>query len=182
VLQFDSLSSKQMKRHAILPLLILFIMIFSLSTSCKKDEQKADEALTISSLYGSWAFMSLEFNGKTTYGCDSTLNRNYDFITLYFYGVKYNFWSGKSVMTLDASCLDIGDAPWQKDYTFTFADSVINCNDEWKFKLLNISPFEFVNSITNANVQSKKMTVKLIYSSIPDVPLNGNYTLGRFNL
>jgi hypothetical protein len=171
-----------MKRHAILPLLILFIMIFSLSISCKKDAQKPDEALTISSLYGSWAFISLEFNGKTTYGCDSTLNKNYDFVTLDFYGVKYDFWSQKSVLLMNTACLDIGDAPWQKDYSITFVDSVINCNDEWKFKLLNISPFEFVNSISNATVQSKKMTVKLIYSSIPDVPLNGIYTLGRFDL
>ncbi len=171
-----------MKRNIILQFLILFIIIISLSTACKKDEQKADEALTSSTLYGSWAFISLEFNGKTTYGCDSMLNKNYDFVTLDFYGVKYNFWSGKSVMTLNASCLDISEAQWQKDYTFTFVDSVINCNDEWKFKLLNISPFEFVNSITNANVQSIKMAVKLIYSSIPDVPLNGTYTLGRFDL
>jgi hypothetical protein len=157
-------------------------MILSLSTGCKKEEQKADDALTVSSLYGSWAFISLELNGKTIYGCDSTLNKNYDFVTLDFYGVKYDFWSQKSVLLMNTACLDIGDAPWQKDYSFTFVDSVINCNDEWKFKLLNISPFEFVNSSTNANVQSKKMTLKLIYSSIPDVPLNGTYTLGRFDL
>ncbi len=100
-----------MKRNIILQLLILFIIIIFLSTACKKDEQKADETLTSSTLYGSWAFISLEFNGKTTYGCDSMLNKNYDFVTLDFYGVKYNFWSGKSVMTLNASCLDLSDAP-----------------------------------------------------------------------
>jgi hypothetical protein len=168
-----------MNRKIIQTALVLFILIISLNASCKKDDPKPDEGLTIRSLYGNWVFLSLKFNGKTTSGCDSTLNRNYDFVTLDFYGVSYNFWSGKSVMTINASCLDIGDATWQKYYTFTFVDSVINCNDEWKFKLLNISPFEYVNAGTIEKVQSQKMAVKLIYSSTPDVPLNGIYTLGK---
>jgi hypothetical protein len=167
-----------MKKIIILPVLFLFILIISLSTSCKKDDSKP-EGLTSESLYGSWSFMTLEFNGKTTSGCDSVLNKNYDFITLDFYNVTRNFWSGESVMLLNTSCLDIGDEPWQKDYSFTFVDSVINCNDEWKFKLLNISPFEYVNVGTNEKVQSEKMTIKLIYASIPAVPLNGIYTLGK---
>ncbi len=170
-----------MKKFIIPPVLFLFILIISLSTSCKKEDPKPDEGLTSESLYGSWGFLTLEFNGKTTYGCDSALNKNYDFVTLDFYNITSNFWNGKSVMLLNTSCLDIGDAPWQKDYSFTFVDSVINCNDEWKFKLLNISPFEFVDASTNEKVQSKKMTLKLIYSSIPDVPLNGIYTLGKHN-
>lgn len=91
--------------------LFLFILIISLNTSCKKDDPKPDEGLTIRSLYGNWVFLSLEFNRKTTSGCDSALNRNYDFVTLDFYGVSYNFWNGKSDMTINASCLDIGDAP-----------------------------------------------------------------------
>jgi len=169
-----------MKKIIILPVLFLFILIISLSTSCKKEDSKP-EGLTSESLYGSWGFLSLEFNGKTTSGCDSVLNKNYDFIILDFYNVTRNFWNGKSVMLLNTSCMDIGDEPWQKDYSFTFVDSVINCNDEWKFKLLNISPFEYVNAITNEKVQSEKMAVKLIYSSIPDVPLNGIYTLVKFN-
>ena len=168
-----------MNRKIFQTALFLFILIISLNTSCKKDDPKPDEGLTIRSLYGNWVFLSLEFNGKTTSGCDSALNRNYDFVTLDLYGVSYNFWSGKSVMTINASCLDIGDAPWQKYYTFTFVDSVINCNDEWKFKLLNISPFEYVNVGTTEKVQSQKMALKLIYSSTPDIPLNGIYTLGK---
>jgi hypothetical protein len=169
-----------MKRSIFLPVLFLIIFIISLGTSCKKDDQKPDEGLTISNLLGSWVFLTLELNGKTTYGCDSTLNRNYDFVTLDFYGVTSNFWrGGKPVMTLNASCLDIGDSPWQKDYTFTFADSIINCNDEWRFRLLDISPFEYVIVGTNERVKSQKITVKLIYSSIPDVPLNGIYTMGK---
>ena len=168
-----------MKRNIILPVLCLFILIISLSTSCKKEDSKP-KGLTIESLYGSWSFMTLQFNGKTTYGCDSALNKNYDFVTLDFYNVSRNLWNGESVMLMSTSCLDIGDAPWQKDYSFTFVDSVINCNDEWEFKLLYISPFEFTNTSTNEKVHSEKMTVRLIYSSIPDVPLNGIYTLAKF--
>jgi len=82
---------------------------------------------------------------------------------------------------MNTGCLDIGDAPWQKDYSFIFVDSVINCNDEWEFKLLYISPFEYTNALTNEKVQSKQMAVKLIYSSFPDVPINGIYTLGKTN-
>jgi hypothetical protein len=168
-----------MKKIIIVRVLFLFILIISLSTNCKKDYTKLG-GLTSESLYGNWGFLSLEFNGKTTSVCDPVLNKNYDFVTLDFYNVTWNFWRGESVMLLNTSCLDIGDEPWQKDYSFTFVDSVINCNDEWKFKLLNISPFEYVNAGTNEKVHSEKMTVRLIYSSIPDVPLNGIYTLAKF--
>ena len=168
-----------MKRDIILRVLFLLILIISLSSGCKKDDPKPDAGLTIQSLYGNWIFLTLQFSGKTISGCDSDLNKSYDFVTLDFYGVKSNFWLGKSVMTLNASCLDIGDAPWQKEYIFTFSDSVINCNDEWKFKLLRISPFEYVNVGTTEKIKSQMMTVKLIYSTTPDVPLNGIYTLGK---
>jgi hypothetical protein len=169
-----------MKKFTVHPVLYIFILILLLSTGCKKEDAKP-EGLTIQSLYGSWTFMTLYFNGKTTYSCDSVLNKNYDFVTLDFYGVSRNIWNGKSEMLMNTGCLDIGDAPWQKDYSFTFVDSVINCNDEWEFKLLYISPFEYTNALTNEKVQSKQMAVKLIYSSFSDVPINGIYTLGKTN-
>ena len=57
---------------------------------------KPDEGLTSESLYGSWSFMTLEFNGKITYCYDSAPNRNYDFVTLDFYNVTWNFWLGNN--------------------------------------------------------------------------------------
>ena len=99
-----------MKRFTIPSILYLFILIIQFCSSCKKEDHKPDKGLTIESLYGSWGFLTLEFNGKTTYDCDSVLNKDYDFITLDFYNVTLNFWNGKSVMLLNTSCLDIGDA------------------------------------------------------------------------
>lgn len=155
-----------MKNIKISSVLFLFILIASLSTNCKKEDTKP-EGITFEDLEGSWAFMTLEFNGKTTLGCDLTLNQSYDFVTIDFYNVRWNIFVGTPFMLLNTSCMDIGDEPqWQKDYQFTLVDSVINCNDEIKFKIVNIGYFQ--------NVWALK--VKLTYSSIPDVPLNGIYT------
>jgi hypothetical protein len=159
-----------MKKIIILSVLFLFILIVSLSTSCKKEDPKP-EGITFDDLIGSWAFMTLEFNGKTTLGCDLALNESYDFVTLDFYDVHWNIWLSSPFMTLNTNCVDSGDEPiWQRDYQFTLVDSVINCNDELKFKIVNIGPYQNVN---------RTLKLKLIYSSIPDVPLNGIYTLGK---
>ncbi len=150
-----------------------------MSTSCKKEDPKP-QGITVNDLIGSWIFMTLEFDGKTTLGCDSVLNKNYDFITLDFYNINWNFWVSAPYMTLHTSCVDSGDAPnWEKAYQFTLVDSVINCNDELKFKIINISTFEFVNAYTSERTTGKKLKLKLIDSSIPDVPLSGIYTLGK---
>jgi hypothetical protein len=67
--------------------------------------------------------------------------------------------------------MDSADEPdWQKDYQFTLVDSLINCNDEIKFKIVNIGYYQNI----------RQLKVKLTYSSIPDVPLNGIYTLWKF--
>lgn len=160
-----------MKSIKISSVFFLFIFITSLSISCKKEDTKPkQDGITIQDLEGSWAFLKLEFNGKTTLGCDSILNQSYDFVTIDFYNVRWEPFASAPFMLLNTSCMDSGEEPqWQKDYKFTLADSVINCNDEVKFKVVNIGYYQ--------NVWALK--VKLTYSSILDVPLSGIYTLGK---
>jgi hypothetical protein len=155
-----------MKNIVSLCVLFLCISFISLSPGCKEDAKP--EGITVGDLYGSWIFRTLEFNGKITSDCDSILNKRYDFITLDFYYVHWDFWASASALTLNTSCVDSGNLPnWQKDYHFTLIDSVISCNDELKFKIDNISTLQNI----------RQLKLKLIYSSIPDVPLDGIYTL-----
>lgn len=150
---------------------MLFALITHLCISCKKEDPiPKHEGITIEDLEGDWVFLNLQFNGKTTFFCDSTLNQSYDFITLDFYSVYWNYWVGAPFIRLNTSCMDSGDEPqWQKEYQFTLLDSVINCNDEFKFKIMKIGTYQNLWALT----------VKLTYSSIPDVPINGIYTLGK---
>jgi hypothetical protein len=154
-----------------IPSVFSLILIISLNTGCNK-EDPLPEGITIEDLEGSWAFLTLDFNGKTTLDCDLALNESYDFVTLDFYNVEIDFWSGSTYrMLMNTDCVDSSDDPiWQKEYHFTLVDSVINCNDEMIFKILSIGSYSNLD---------KTLKVKLINSSFSDVPLNGIYRLGK---
>ena len=146
----------------------MFTMVL-ISTNCDKDDDpNVPEGITPADLVGDWEFVSLEFDTTIYYAgsCESSntkeLNEKYNLVTLSLHNVSTD------TITLFDDCVDAGGI-FQPSFTYILSDNVINCEDTYKFKIVNADTFN-----------GDTLKLELIYPTVPPVlPVGGIYTLNR---
>jgi hypothetical protein len=143
-------------------LVSLMFAVVLMTASCSKDDvvtPEVPQGITTSDLTGNWDFVSLEFNGNTTYGCDAELNADYDLVTLSLKNVT------ASNMTLSALCDESPDF----NRTYSLKNDVITIENGFMFEITNAKTF-------NGSVLKLKLINQGILTTLP---LNGIYTLNK---
>lgn len=144
-------------------LVALMFALTTVFTSCEKedggDEPEVPAGITVADLAGDWYFVSLEFNGNTTYDCDAELDAEYDLITLNIFDVT------ASTLTITQECNNR-----ELDMNYSFANNTISTEGGRKFQIMNVNEF-----LQNKDV----LKLKLIASDQSTEPEGGIYTLEK---
>jgi len=158
-----------MKNLVLLFGLLLMLIISSCDESIvpspeeDNNNEETENKIKPEDLVGNWDFISLLFNGITTYSCGNYLTDDYNLVTLDLHNVT------ESEMTLHDKC-ENGDNTFE--YTIE-EDLIINYDsfgDEYvEFQIMNYDSFE-----------GDTLKLKLIEPSDYDIlPIGGIYTVAK---